>query len=104
MAEKDITDERFVFRLLTCVQEQQQTEEELRSRYVRMYPPSFLTRSIIGYISQEKISHALQILYSEGLVRRQLTRYTDRVLKKDTFVYCLSDKGRTSLLAKKKKK
>ena len=102
MAEKDITDKRFVFRLLTCVQEQKLTEGELHIRYVRRFPPSFITRSFIGHVSLESIVEALHSLHREGFVARELTRYIDRPLRNDTPVYCLSDKGRAALLKRKK--
>ena len=93
-------DHDLVRRVLRSVTTTRETAEEIQTRYTQLYPPSFFFKDKPS-ISLKNLKWALQVLAQEGYVREELTRFTDRVLKFDTKVYCLTQEGFTHTLRKK---
>lgn len=103
--EKKVIEDPFLNKVLRCVKENNRTAEEIRKKYIELFPPSFhRIRERLGVsVSVRSIEIALGRLTSANLVKRALTLYTDRPLKRETAVYCLSNKGRSVLLGSNRK-
>lgn len=72
------------------------TEDEVVQRYNKKYPRGFLAR-LIPRDTGGEIRKKLAILFENGLVGREVTRYTNKALKKDVSVYSITAKGRDFL-------
>ena len=86
--------------LRSVTESKMETVEEIQYRYTQLHPPSFFMRKMPS-VSIQNLEWALRFLVREEYVRREITRYTDRVLKHDTPVYQLSQKGLAFVLKKK---
>jgi hypothetical protein len=91
----------FERRVLSCVTEVRCTGEEIHQRYILQYPRGKVMKVFVPPESLEKVERALGKLTSSDLVLHDLLSYTYKPLKKETDVYCLSNKGRSFLSRKK---
>ena len=80
-------------KVLRCVRSSQQTSEEIRTRYLQLYPPSRIMRKIISSISILEIESTLGFLVKERYVHREITRFTDHALAGDTLVFNTTQQG-----------
>ena len=80
------------------------TKDDVRNRYLEVYPPSFFERKLNLLVPRGKIDYALTDLVACGLVRREVTRFTYKALDEDTPVYAVTAKGRDFINSLKGKK
>lgn len=83
-------------RVLNCIGERWETFEEIKTKYSKLYPPTFALR-LLGKqesISIRELRVILTFLWKEELIVKEVTSYTDIPLEKETPVYRLSDRGR----------
>lgn len=100
----DLKKEVFLFNLLKVLSSERQTLKEVWETYLRKFPPSFVERKLKLFIPQQKIQRGLTILVERGFVGREITRFTDRPLKRDVVVYCVLSAGTQALYSAKHKK
>jgi hypothetical protein len=91
----------FERRVLSCIKEMPQTAKEIREKYILLFPQGLVAKVIVPPASEQKVESGLVQLAKLGLVTKEITRYTDRALKDDTFVYSISPAGRSFLFSKK---
>ncbi len=91
--QKAIGNNTLASRVLRCVKSTQETAEEIRTRYLQLYPRSRILSKIAPPISIAEIEIHLKFLVSEGYVHREITRFTDRALPGDTAVFNTTQKG-----------
>ncbi|MFA6608339.1 MAG: hypothetical protein WCT07_00270 [Candidatus Paceibacterota bacterium] len=97
-------DDIFVRHVLLCINERKLTIEEIHKRYLQKYPPPFdFIKKFLPPVSIGKVKGAVKILLDEGYITKEIVRFTDQVLEKDTPVYFLSQSGTIALLKKKQK-
>lgn len=102
MAEINIGMDIFVRRVLMCFKEQRLTAEEVREIYSKLYPPTLVERALrLPHVDVIKIKTALSRLVKEDFVHKELTIFTDHLLKKDTEIFWLANKGRSFLITRK---
>ena len=101
MSNKKIEMDNSFRRVLLCVKEQRNTAEEIRVRYIQLYPQGLVAKVLVPPVSLVKIKAALLWLHVEGFINKELTIFTDRALKEYTDVFWISNKGRSYLLPKK---
>lgn len=93
-------DHDLVRKTLRSVTTKQETLEEIQKNYTRLFPPSFLFKKEPS-ISLPNLEWTLLYLEKEGYVRKEVTRYLDQELDRDTRVYNLTQKGLAHVLKKK---
>ncbi len=91
--QKAIGNNTLASRVLRCVKSTAETAEEIRARYLQLYPGQRILRKIISPISVAEIENHLKFLVKEGYVHREVTRFTDRALPGDTAVFNTTQKG-----------
>lgn len=80
-------------RVLRCVKSTPETAEEIRTRYLQLYPPSRILGKFSRAISVAGIEVQLKFLMSEGYVHREVTRFIDTALSGDVAVFKTTQKG-----------
>ena len=103
--EKDILENPFFKKVLPSVGEDNRTREDVQKKYMKLFPPRFYTiRKRLGLIvTVRKVGFALTKLCDAGLVKKNLVWCTSELSDSETFVYQLSNKGRSVLLGKNRK-
>ncbi len=92
--QKAIGNNTLASKVLRCVDPTlQETAEEIRTKYLRLYPPSKILSKFVPSISITEIEAHLRFLTKEGYVHREVTRFTDRPLSGDTCVFKTTQKG-----------
>jgi hypothetical protein len=91
--QKAIGNNTLANRVLRCVTSKQQTSEEIRKRYLQLYPPSRIMSKLIRPISIIGIESGLELLVREGYVQKEITRFTDEALSEDTSIFKTTQKG-----------
>ncbi len=85
------------------MKEQKRSVKEVREEYIKLHPPGFFRKQFSSPISELEIESALRELASSQFLAKEITRFHgERALRKDIFVYWLTDTGRSFLLARKK--
>jgi S-methylmethionine-dependent homocysteine/selenocysteine methylase len=93
----------FIRRVLACIKEQRRSVKDVHEEYMRLYPPGFFMRQFSSSIPEYKVEIALKKLQTLGFLSKEITRYyRDKTLRQDIATYCMTNKGRSFLLAKKK--
>ncbi len=103
MSDKNVELDVFVRKVLACMKEQRRSVEEIHEEYLRLHPPGFFRRQLFNPVNKGMIEVALRELVVLELLTKEITRFHgDRALRNDIFVYRLTNKGRSSLLPRKK--
>lgn len=104
MKEVNILDDTFLKNVLRCVKESKRTGEEIWHLYNKVYPPPWyrLDKRHGPSVQLREVESALTRLTEGGYLQKELTWFTDHALEKETFVYRLSNAGRSALISKKK--
>lgn len=102
---KDILENPFFKKVLRSVGEDNRTAEDVQKKYIMFFPPRFYTiRKRLGLtVTVRKVKFALTKLCDAGLVKKNLVWRTSELSDSETFVYQLSNKGRSVLLGKNRK-
>jgi hypothetical protein len=104
MAEKNKQEmDIFVRRILACFKEKRLTVEEVRSIYLGFYPQSLIEKTLhLAPVSVDKVRKALSWLFLEGFIHKEFVIFLDYgPLDKDTYVFWISNTGRSYLHRKK---
>ena len=91
--QKAIGNNTLANRVLRCVTSTSETAEEIRDKYLQLYPRSRILSKLAPPISLVEIEFHLQFLVGEGYVHREVTRFTDTALSRDTAVFNTTQKG-----------
>ncbi len=90
----------FTRRILGCLSSTKHTVEEIRSVYLKQFPQGRIMKVLVPAKTPGEVRHALQDLVTLGMAVKEITRFTDQVLDRDTEVFSLTDKGSRFLLKK----
>lgn len=91
--QKAIGNNTLASRVLRCIKSTPETAEEIRAKYLQLYPRSRIFSKIAPPISITEIEFHLKFLVNEGYVHREVTRFTDTALPRDTAVFNTTQKG-----------
>ena len=98
-------EDRFVHHILLCIDERKLTVDEIHKKYLQLYPPRFdFIKKILPPVPLIKVRSAVKVLLEEEYITKELTRFTDQPLDRDTEIYFISQHGREAVSKIKKKR